>query len=656
MQDQIFYLTQIIILAPLIGSLIAGLAGKRIGVVGASWVTILGMSIATLGSMYLFYVYIFGNAAPVNAVAYTWAQSGNYQFNVGFLIDRLTVTMMLTVNVVSLIVHIYSIGYMKGDPGYQRFFSYMSLFTFFMLVLTAANNFALLFFGWEGVGLVSYLLIGFWYKKESAAQGSLKAFLVNRVGDLGFLLGIAAILDNFRTLNYDQVFGNVALFANSTMSIFPGTHWSIITVICILLFIGAMGKSAQMPLHVWLPESMEGPTPISALIHAATMVTAGVYMVARMSPIFEYSQVSLSVVLIFGATGALFLGILALVENDIKRVIAYSTMSQLGYMMAANGVSAYSAGIFHLVTHAYFKALLFLAAGSVIIAMHHEQNLWKMGNLRKYMPITYVTFLIGALALCAIPPFAGYYSKDAIIEAVHLSAIPGATYAYYCLLIGGFVTALYIFRAFFLAFHTQEKMDNETRQHLHETSKVITIPLIVLAIPSTFIGMLLAYPMLYSPTPMLGNTIFVLPGHNVLAQMAQHFHSLLWATLDAVKLLPFWFAVAGIVVAWLNYVMFPDWPKQLQKRLKLIYRILVDKYGFDAFNNLVFVRGAKLLSNVFYYYADLKLIDSWMVNGSGRGINRISAWLKKLQTGYLYHYALAMILGLFIFLGWMLFK
>lgn len=656
MQDFIYYVTLTTILAPLIGALIAGLAGKKIGVKGATWVTVLGMSIATAASCYLFFAYIFANAPVVNAVAYTWILSGNYQFDVGFLIDRLTVTMMLTVNVVSLLVHIYSIGYMRGDPGYQRFFSYMSLFTFFMLILTAANNFALLFFGWEGVGLVSYLLIGFWYAKESAAQGSLKAFLVNRVGDLGFLLAIAAILDNCRSLNYTQVFGCVPLFANTTMSIFPGTHWSVITIICILLFIGAMGKSAQLPLHVWLPESMEGPTPISALIHAATMVTAGVYMVARMSPIFEFSQISLTVVLVIGATGALFLGILALVENDIKRVIAYSTMSQLGYMMAANGVSAYSAGIFHLVTHAYFKALLFLAAGSVIIAMHHEQNLWKMGNLRKYMPITYVTFLIGALALCAIPPFAGFYSKDGIIEAVRLSQIPGATYAYYCLLIGTLVTALYIFRAFFLAFHSKEKMTKELASHIHESSLIITIPLIILAVPSVFIGMLLAVPMLYSVPGLLGHTIFVLPGHNVLMIMAQHFHTLLFTTLEALKDLPFWFAVAGIFIAWLSYVQFPKLPNVLQHRLRLLYRILVEKYGFDAFNNLVFVRGARLLSSVFYHYADLKLIDSWMVNGSGKGINRISAWLKKLQTGYLYHYAFVMILGLFIFLGWLLLR
>lgn len=646
----------LILLAPLAGSVIAGLAGKQIGKTGATWVTIIGVGLATLASAYLFKLFILDNMPAYSATLYTWGTSGSFTFNVGVLIDRLSVIMMLTVCIVSLLVHIYSIGYMHDDPGYQRFFSYMSLFTFFMLTLTAANNFFLLFFGWEGVGLVSYLLIGFWFTKESAAQGSLKAFLVNRVGDLGFLLGIAAILDYFNTVDYGQVFANTPNLVNTTMTIFPGAHWSVLTVICLLLFFGAMGKSAQVPLHVWLPESMEGPTPISALIHAATMVTAGVYMVARMSPLFEYSTVALSVVMIIGATGALFMGLIAIVENDIKRVIAYSTMSQLGYMMAANGASAYAAGIFHLITHAYFKALLFLAAGSVIIAMHHEQNLWKMGNLKKYLPITYVAFLVGALALSAIPPFAGYYSKDAIIEAVHLSNIPGAGYAYICLLIATFVTALYIFRAFFLAFHTKERMEEKLRSEIHETPWSMLTPIILLAIPSVFIGAILVGPMLYSANGILGNTIFVLPQHNVLAQLAQEYHGPIMAAIAGFKALPVWFALAGIVVAWLSYVMFPAWPGIVQRYLAGIYRILVFKYGFDYLNNIIFVRGGRALSNFFFVFADMKLIDDWFVNGSGRGITRISELLRKLQSGYLYQYVFAMILGLFVFLGWLLLK
>lgn len=657
MQNLISNLALIVVLAPLAGALIAGIAGKKIGVKGATFVTVLGVALSCAASAYLFKLMIIDHIPAVNINFYDWAVSGLYTvFKVGFLIDPLSVTMMLTVTIVSLLVHIYSIGYMRGDPGYQRFFSYMSLFTFFMLTLTAANNFLVLFFGWEGVGLVSYLLIGFWYQKESAAQGGLKAFLVNRVGDMGFLLGMAAILDYFSTFDYATIFTAAPSLAQTTISIVPGTHWSIITVICILLFVGAMGKSAQVPLHVWLPESMEGPTPISALIHAATMVTAGVYMIARMSPLFEFSDVALSVVLIIGATGALFMGLIGVVENDIKRVIAYSTMSQLGYMMAANGASAYAAGMFHLITHAYFKALLFLAAGSVIIAMHHEQNLWKMGNLKKYLPITYVTFLIGALALCAIPPFAGYYSKDAIIEAVHLSNIPGSMFAYICLLLATFVTALYIFRAFFLAFHGKERMDEKLRKELHESPWVVIVPLIILAIPTIGIGAILAAPILYQTPGLFGNTIYVATQHNVLGKMAQEYHGLLQATIQAVMALPFWFALAGILVAWLNYVMFPNWASVVKKRLLWIYEILRFKYGFDAFNNLVFVRGARRLSDFFFYFADLKVIDDWLVNGSGRGINKLSMLLRKLQSGYLYHYAFAMIIGLFVFLGWLLLR
>lgn len=650
MQQFIYNLALLTVMAPLIGALIAGLFGKKIGPRGAHTVTIAGIALATAAAAYLCQLYIFDQAADLNAVIYTWAMGGSFNFNIGFLVDRLSVMMLLTVSSVSLLVHIYSIGYMQQDPGYQRFFSYMSLFTFFMLVLTLSNNFVSLFFGWEGVGLVSYLLIGFWFKKESAAQGSLKAFLVNRAGDFGFILAIAAILDYSKSLDYATVFSTAANLAQTSISIFGG-HSTAITVICILLFIGAMGKSAQIPLHVWLPESMEGPTPISALIHAATMVTAGVYMVARLSPLFQYSPTALSVVLIIGATGALFMGLLGVVENDIKRVIAYSTMSQLGYMMAAEGAGAYAAGMFHLITHAYFKALLFLAAGSVIIALHHEQNLWKMGALRKALPITYITFLVGALSLCAIPPFAGYYSKDTIINAVHFSTVAGSEYAYICLLLATFVTGLYIFRAFFLTFHGKSRVEPTLQGNLKESRATMLIPLIVLAIPTFSIGMVLTRSTLKNI--LFGHSIIITP---VAQTLAQQYQNLLQMTAEALKAAPVWFAIAGIFVAWLGYIKFPAWSVWTRKHFNLFYRILIDKYGFDAFNQFVFVRGVRHLSDFFFYVTDLKVIDNWFVNGSGRVIYKISYLLRRLQSGYLYHYALAMMVGLFIFLAWALFK
>jgi NADH-quinone oxidoreductase subunit L len=648
------YLSLIIVLAPLTGALIAGLAGKKVGKRGAHWVTIIGVGMAFLASLWIFKLIILDNFPPYNDTIYTWGISGGLSFDVGFLVDRLSAVMMVIVSFVSLLVHIYSIGYMEDDPGYQRFFCYMSLFTFSMLTLVLANNFMLLFFGWEGVGLVSYLLIGFWFKRDSAAAGGLKAFLVNRVGDFGFILAIGAILTYFGTVNYAPVFAEASSLTAASINVLPNTSWSVITLICMLLFIGAMGKSAQVPLHVWLPESMEGPTPISALIHAATMVTAGVYMLARMSPLFELSEVALGTVMVVGASGALFLGILAIVQNDIKRVIAYSTMSQLGYMVAATGASAYSAGMFHLLTHAFFKALLFLAAGSVIIAMHHEQDMRKMGGLKKYLPWTYITFLIGGLALCAIPPFAGFYSKDSIIDAVKISTIPGAGYTYFCLLIGAFVTATYTFRAIFLTFHGEERMDEETRSHLHETPWSMRAPLVILAIPSAIIGMILAGPMLYETPGMLGNSIYVTPQHNVMAQLAHHFHGAINAIGHAVFSLTFWFAIAGIVLAWFSYIKFPHWPRQLETRFFWLYKILINKYGFDAFNNWVFVKGSQRLSRFFYEKADMQLIDDRFVNGSGRSIIQLSKQVRRLQSGYLYHYAFAMILGLLGLLVWML--
>jgi len=454
--EQLKTLMIVIVLAPLAGSLIAGLFGKKIGRANAHRVAILGVGIAFVLSLIVAKLLFLDHVPVFDGNIYNWASGGalsHFSFNIGFHVDQLTAVMLLVVTFVSLLVHIYTIGYMADDPGYQRFFSYIALFTFAMLMLVSANNFLQLFFGWEGVGLVSYLLIGFWFKRESALQGSLKAFLVNRVGDFGFLLGIAVIFAYTGSLDYDTVFGQASVLAKQHISLIPGASWSLVTVICLLLFVGAMGKSAQVPLHIWLPESMEGPTPISALIHAATMVTAGVFMIARMSPLYEFSPTALSVVLVIGATGALFTGLLALVMTDIKRVIAYSTLSQLGYMMVAMGVSAYSVGIFHLATHACFKAVLFLGAGSVIIALHHEQDMRKMGGLWRYMPITYITYLIGSLALCAIPPFAGFFSKDMIIDAAKVATIPGAHYAYYCVLLGAFVTALYTFRSLFMTFH-----------------------------------------------------------------------------------------------------------------------------------------------------------------------------------------------------------
>lgn len=651
MQNTILNLALAIVLVPLAGSIIAGVLGKQIGKIGASVATILGVAISFILSLILCKYFIVDKIPAVNETLYVWGFTGAYTFNVGFLIDNLTVLMMATVTFISLLVHIYSIGYMKGDAGYQRFFSYMSLFTFFMLVLTAANNFLVLFFGWEGVGLVSYLLIGFWYTKESAAQGSLKAFLVNRVGDFGFILGIAAVFDYFGSLDYATIFSLAPSLSTATMTIIPGTHWSVMTVICILLFIGAMAKSAQFPLHIWLPESMEGPTPISALIHAATMVTAGVYMVARMSPLYELSTMALSVVLITGSIGALFLGALALVENDIKRVIAYSTMSQLGYMMAGNGVSAYAAGMFHLMTHACFKALLFLAAGSVIIAVHHEQDMRRMGGLAKYLPLTYVTFLIGALSLSAFPPFSGFFSKDAIIEAVDRATVPGVHFAYACLLVAVFVTALYIFRAFFLTFHGKAR---ERHENVKEPSWVMLFTLIILAIPSTFQGLAMVKPMLYQIPNLLGNSIFVSTDHDVLGQMAHDYQGSFSLIIHAILNLPFWFSVAGIVCAWIFYVRLPDLVGSVQKRFMVIYKILLKKYGLDTVTDVVFVEGSKKLSNTLYRVADMKIIDDDLVNGSGRAVTKLARFLRHTQSGYLYHYAFAMILGLFVLLVWML--
>lgn len=649
----------IIVLAPLVGCIIAGIFRKQVGRTGAHRVTIAGVGLAFGLSVYVASLILSGHAPVLDGSLYTWASGGAefpYAFQLGFLIDHLTVVMMVVVTFVSLLVHIYSIGYMADDDGYQRFFSYISLFTFMMLMLVTANNFLQLFFGWEGVGLVSYLLIGFWYHRESANQGSMKAFIVNRVGDFGFLLGIGLVLAYTGSLDYATVFHAADKLANETMLLFNGHAWSVMTVTCILLFVGAMGKSAQVPLHVWLPESMEGPTPISALIHAATMVTAGVFMIARISPLIELSTTALSVVIVIGATGALFTGMLALVMNDIKRVIAYSTLSQLGYMMVAMGASAYSAGIFHLMTHACFKALLFLGAGSVILGMHHEQDMRKMGGLWRKMPITYATFLIGSLALCALPPFAGFYSKDTIIEAAKLSDIPGSAYAYFCVAAGAMVTALYSFRAFFMTFHGKPRMDDHTFSHVHESPWVVWLPLVILAVPSIILGYLLYMPMLFARPPLLGSSIFVLPDHNVLAELAHEVASPMATMMHAFHSLVFWITLGGVLLAYIGYIAFPSIPAVLARVLAWPYRMLLDKYGFDFFNDLVFVRGTKALGRFFYRYGDQDLIDGFFVNGTARTVAWFAMKGRSIQSGYLYHYVAVMVFGLFGFLCWLLLK
>ncbi len=637
-----------IVLAPLIGSAIAGLFGRKIGRAGAHWVTIIGVAIAFVCSAYAA-LQIFSGAWPTfNEGIYTWAVSDSIKFEVGFLVDRLTALMMVVVTFVSLMVHIYTIGYMHDDPGYQRFFSYISLFTFSMLMLVMSNNFMQLFFGWEAVGLVSYLLIGFWFKRESAIYANLKAFLVNRVGDFGFLLGIALVLHYFNSLDYADVFAAAPLLKDMTINISGGSEWSLITVICILLFIGAMGKSAQVPLHVWLPDSMEGPTPISALIHAATMVTAGIFMVARMSPLYELSETALSVVMIIGAITAFFMGLLGIIQNDIKRVVAYSTLSQLGYMTVALGASAYAAGIFHLMTHAFFKALLFLAAGSVIVAMHHEQDIRKMGGLKKYMPITYWTFLIGTLALIGFPGFSGFFSKDSIIEAVHASTTPGAGFAYLLVLAGVFVTAFYSFRLFFIVFHGKPRFDAHTAEHLHESPPVITVPLILLAIPSVAIGAMTIEPLLFGD--FFKGVIFVAPEHDVLAEMGEGFHGVMGFILHGIMGPAFWLAMAGLFLAWYIYMQRPQIAAAAKERFAWLYNILDRKYGFDDFNEIVFANGSRKLGTFLWKVTDLKIIDGFLVNGTAKLVAASAARLRHLQTGYLYHYAFSIIIGLAVIL------
>ena len=632
----------------LLAAIIAGLAGRRIGRTGAHSVTIGGVAIAFLLSLVVYIDVRAGNL--FNGAVYEWASSGGVSMQIGFLIDPLSATMMLVVTFISLMVHIYTIGYMHDDPGYQRFFSYISLFTFAMLMLVMSNNFLQLFFGWEAVGLVSYLLIGFWYERDSAVFANMKAFLVNRVGDFGFLLGLAAVLYLFNSLDYATVFAAAEGAAERTLA-GPFGEWRWITVICLLLFLGAMGKSAQVPLHVWLPDSMEGPTPISALIHAATMVTAGIFLVARMSPLFELSETALSVVIIIGATTAIFMALVGLVQNDIKRVVAYSTLSQLGYMTVALGASAYEVAIFHLGTHAFFKALLFLAAGSVIIAMHHEQDMRRMGGLRAIMPVTYLTCVIGSLALAGIPPFAGFFSKDAIIEAAHHSQIFGAGYAYTAVLLGVFVTAFYSFRLLFMTFHGNNRSDEHVRQHLRESPRVVTWPLIALAVFSVISGFLFFEPVLDGSH--FGDSIFVLPEHDTVGALHETYQgstgvALVWAGIvHGLATWPFWLALAGIVFAWYCYCRNPAVPERIASALAPVTRILEHKYGFDTLYQKLFADNSVAFGRFLHRYADAGLIDGIIVNGSARTVRLFSGMMRESQTGKTFHYAFAMIIGLF---------
>ena len=653
--------------APLVGSMLAGFAGKALGRTNTHRVAILGVLVSLLASLWVMNDVWQGNT--FNGPLYTWAVIGELRMEVGFQIDQLTTMMMVVVTFVSLMVHIYTIGYMEEDPGYQRFFSYISLFTFSMLMLVMSNNLLQLFFGWEAVGLVSYLLIGFWYTKPSAIYANLKAFMVNRVGDFGFVLGIGLIYTWTGTLDYAEIFQKAPELAHVTINLIGDAQWSLITVTCICLFVGAMGKSAQFPLHVWLPDSMEGPTPISALIHAATMVTAGIFMVSRMSPLYEMSEVALSFVMIIGAITAFFMGLMGIIQNDIKRVVAYSTLSQLGYMTVALGASAYSVAVFHLMTHAFFKALLFLGAGSVIIGMHHDQDIRHMGGLRKYMPITWLTSLIGSLALVGTPFFSGFYSKESIIEAVHHANVPGAGIAYWALLSGVFVTAFYSFRMYFLVFHGKPRFEtahghdahgHDAHGHdghgahvPHESPWVVTVPLVLLAIPSIIIGAIAADSMITGEYFKGVITVFA-DRHPAMAALAEHWHGWVAMALHGFTSLPFWLMVAGIATAWYFYLVNPAIPARLQQTFKGIYTVLENKYYLDRFNEWFFAGGARRLGSGLWKRGDQGLIDGLVVNGSARLVGWFSRVLRQGQTGFLNHYAIAMIIGLAFLLFWFL--
>jgi len=631
-------------LLPLAGSAVAGLLRHQVGRAGSHTVTILAVGMAFALSAWVALQVFTTNWQVLNYTVYEWAVLDGITFEIGFLIDSLTALMMVVVTFVSFMVHVYTIGYMKDDPGYQRFFSYINLFTFAMLMLVMANNFLQLFFGWEAVGLVSYLLIGFWFKKESAVRANLKAFLVNRAGDFGLLLGVAAVLMYMGSLDYAEVFAAAPAAAGETISVFGGVEWSVMTFICICLFIGAMGKSAQVPLHVWLPDSMEGPTPISALIHAATMVTAGIFMVARLSPLYELSSTALSFILIIGAITALFMGLVGIVQNDIKRVVAYSTLSQLGYMTVALGASAYSVAIFHLMTHAFFKALLFLGAGSVIIAMHHKQDMREMGGLGKIMPITAITAWIGSLALIGFPFTSGFFSKDLIIESVKLADRTGAGFATFAVYAGVVVTALYTFRMLYLTFHGTTRADEKTLSHAQESPWVVTVPLILLAIPSLFIGWMTVEPLLFGGA--LSDAINVAPARDPLIHIGEHFHGATAFALHGFVTPVFGLAMLGVAISTWIYLFQPSIAATLKQRLHPLWVILDRKYGFDEFYQRVVTGGGLKLASFVSERGDRTLIDGWIVHGSARLVGAFSSRLRTVQTGFLYHYAFAMIIGL----------
>ena len=664
MTDMTLYLT--IALLPLAGSLLAGLFGNKIGRAGAHSVTILGVAVSAVLSGWVLWGFIDGSRAKFDENVYTWLTMGGIDFSVGFLVDSMTAMMMAVVTGVSLMVHIYTIGYMHDEEvGYQRFFSYISLFTFSMLMLIMSNNFIQLFFGWEAVGLVSYLLIGFYFKKPSATFANLKAFLVNRVGDFGFVLGIALVLAYFGgSLRYADVFAYLPQVQNATIELIPGVQWSLITVTCLLLFVGAMGKSAQFPLHVWLPDSMEGPTPISALIHAATMVTAGLFMVSRMSPIYELSSTALSVIMVIGAITALFMGFLGTIQNDIKRVVAYSTLSQLGYMTVALGASAYSVAMFHVMTPAFFKALLFLAAGSAIIGMHHDQDMRHMGNLKKYMPITWLTMLLGNLALIGTPFFSGFYSKDSIIEAAKLSNLPGSGFAYFAVLASVFVTAFYAFRQYFMVFHGKEKWRELPEHHddhhsdghhhglgkhdnPHESPWVVTLPLVLLAIPSVIIGYIAIEPMLYGD--FFKGVIFINhEAHPTMHLMKEEFHGALAMVSHSLHSPVLYLAIAGVVSAWVLYIKAPGLPAKIAAAFRPVYVLFENKYYLDVIYYNVFAKGSRALGTFFWKAIDTAIIDNGLVNGSAKLVGAVSAQVRKMQTGFIYTYAAFMVTGVLV--------
>ena len=657
MTDMTLYL--IIALTPLAGCLLAGLFGNTIGRRGAHTVTILGVAVSAVLSAYVLCGFIDGSRAKFDENVYTWLTMNGLDFSVGFLVDSLTALMMVVVTSVSLMVHIYTIGYMADEEvGYQRFFSYISLFTFSMLMLIMSNNFIQLFFGWEAVGLVSYLLIGFYFKRDSAIFANLKAFLVNRVGDFGFVLGIGLVLAYFGgSLRYADVFAYLPNVVGSTLF-----GWDLITITCLLLFVGAMGKSAQFPLHVWLPDSMEGPTPISALIHAATMVTAGLFMVSRMSPMYELSTTALSVIMVIGAITALFMGFLGTIQNDIKRVVAYSTLSQLGYMTVALGVSAYSVAMFHVMTHAFFKALLFLAAGSVIIGMHHDQDMRNMGGLRKYMPITWFTMLLGNLALIGTPLFSGFYSKDSIIEAVHASNLPGSGFAYFAVLASVFVTAFYAFRQYFIVFHGKERWREAKHDHHddhghhhglkpsdnpHESPWVVTLPLILLAIPSVIIGYIAIEPMLYGD--FFKDVIYVNHElHPVMHIMKEEFHGAMAMVSHSLHTPVLYLAVGGVLAAWFLYVKAPQLPAKIAQAFRPVYVLFENKYYLDNIYFAVFAKGTRALGTFFWKAVDTAIIDNGLVNGAAKLVGAVAGQVRRLQTGFIYTYAAAMVSGVLV--------